>query len=116
MAIDPAATSASPAVIMTAVLSTAPDSPAASANGTVKPSDMPMTISRTVSDAVKCFSIWGVCGICSSLSYLWLWLISYLPYATYHRLYRVGCHLFRRADSPLCRNRLFWAVAINGPG
>lgn len=32
-------------------------------NGTVKPSDMPMTMSRTVSDAVKCFSMCGVCGI-----------------------------------------------------
>ena len=40
-----------------AVESTAPDSPAARANGTVKPSDMPMTMSRTVSDAVKCFSM-----------------------------------------------------------
>jgi hypothetical protein len=34
----------------------APDRPAASANGTVSPSDMPMTTSRTVSPAVKCFS------------------------------------------------------------
>ena len=31
----------------------APDSPAASANGTVRPSDIPMTTSRTVSLAVK---------------------------------------------------------------
>src|SRR5271166_2407003 len=46
-----------------AVESTAPDSPAARAKGTVKPSDMPMTMSRTVSEAVKCFSMCGVCGI-----------------------------------------------------
>src|SRR5271166_4383963 len=63
MAIAPAATSASPAVMIRAVESTAPDSPAARAKGTVKPSDMPMTMSRTVSEAVKCFSMCGVCGI-----------------------------------------------------
>ena len=33
------------------------------AEGTVNPSAMPMTMSRTVSDAVKCFSMWGVWGI-----------------------------------------------------
>src|SRR5437879_4682816 len=42
---------------------TAPERPAARANGTVNPSDMPITISRTVSPAVKCCSICGVCGI-----------------------------------------------------
>src|SRR5271165_6499866 len=43
--------------------STAPDNPAARAKGTVNPSDMPITMSRTVSDEVKCFSMCGVCGI-----------------------------------------------------
>ncbi len=38
---------------------TAPVSPAASANGTVRPSDMPITTSRTVSLAVKWCSTWG---------------------------------------------------------
>jgi hypothetical protein len=40
-----------------------PDKPAAKAKGTVKPSDMPMTISRIVSEAVKCFSVWGTVGM-----------------------------------------------------
>src|SRR5260370_30370636 len=48
---------------MTRVPLTAPDRPAASANGTVNPSDIPMTISRTKSEAVKCFSRCGVCGM-----------------------------------------------------
>jgi hypothetical protein len=47
------------------VLLTAADSPAASAKGTVKPSAMPMTASRTVAEPVKCFSICGVAGIAS---------------------------------------------------
>src|SRR5450631_3792637 len=63
MAIDPAAISASPAVITIVVESTAPDSPAARAKGTVRPSAMPMTTSRTVSPAVKWCSWWGVWGI-----------------------------------------------------
>src|SRR5829696_5799518 len=41
----------------------APVSPAASANGTVRPSAIPMTMSRTTSLDVKCRSMWGVCGI-----------------------------------------------------
>src|SRR2546428_652743 len=41
----------------------ASESPAARANGTVRPSDIPMTMSRTVLPAVKCFSTWGVCGM-----------------------------------------------------
>src|SRR5579884_396388 len=60
---DPAAISANPAVTMMAVELTAPDSPAARANGTVSPSDIPMTISRMVSPAVKCCSTCGVWGI-----------------------------------------------------
>src|SRR5262245_40281382 len=60
---DPAAISASPAVMTTRVDSTAPDSPAASAKGTVSPSDIPMTMSRILSEAVKCFSTCCVCGM-----------------------------------------------------
>lgn len=41
---------------------TAPDKPAARANGTVRPSDMPITMSRTTSEPAKCSS---GCG--------WLW-------------------------------------------
>ncbi len=63
MAIDPAAISARPAVMITLEVLTAPDNPAARANGTVNPSDMPMTMSRTVSPAVKCFSTCGDVGI-----------------------------------------------------
>src|SRR5258707_7612419 len=63
MAIDPAAISANPATTMMRVVMSAPDNPAASANGTVSPSAIPITISRTNSDAVKCFSTCGVCGI-----------------------------------------------------
>src|SRR5690242_20376072 len=42
---------------------TVPASPAASANGTVKPSDMPITMSRTVAVAVKCVSRCRVTGM-----------------------------------------------------
>src|SRR3954453_22309265 len=65
MAIEPAAISARPAVMMMRVESTAPERPAASANGTVRPADMPITMSRTVSPAVKWRSICGVCGTAS---------------------------------------------------
>jgi hypothetical protein len=37
---------------------TAPERPAASAKGTVKPSESPMMMSRTISEDSKCFSIW----------------------------------------------------------
>jgi len=67
MAIEPAAISAKPAVTMMPVVPTAPDKPAASAKGTVNPSDIPMTMSRTVSDAVKCRSMCGVCGMLFSV-------------------------------------------------
>src|SRR5216684_7015918 len=64
MAIEPAAISARPAVTMIPVVADArPVSPAASANGTVRPSDIPITMSRTVSPAVKCRSVCRVCGI-----------------------------------------------------
>ena len=54
------AISASPAVMTIPLDATAPDSPAASVNGTVTPSDMLMTTSRTDSDAMKCRSMCGV--------------------------------------------------------
>src|SRR5437868_14527669 len=63
MAIEPAAISARPAVTTIPACATAPESPAASANGTVSPSDMPMTTSRTISLAVKCLSVCRVSGI-----------------------------------------------------
>src|SRR6516162_9031450 len=52
-----------PAVAMIFVDVTAAERPAARAKGTVRPSAMPMTTSRTVSDPVKCFSTCGVVGI-----------------------------------------------------
>ena len=69
MAIDPAAISAKPAVTTIWLLATAPESPAASAKGTVRPSYMPMTRSRMVWLPVKCFSKCGVYGIVGSSSY-----------------------------------------------
>lgn len=53
----PAATSAMPAVRMIEEEALAPERPAARANGTVRPSDTPIIISRTTSPAVKCFSL-----------------------------------------------------------
>ena len=47
---------------------TAPVNPAASANGTVNPSDIPMTMSRTAAVAVKCFSTCSTDGILDSLT------------------------------------------------
>src|SRR5881398_934758 len=67
MAIEPAAISARPAVTTMPLEATAPLSPAASANGTVRPSDMPMTTSRTVSLAVKWRSVCGVRGMARAL-------------------------------------------------
>src|SRR5437867_9967362 len=63
MAIEPAATSARPAVTMIELASRAPVSPAARAKGTVRPSDIPITTSRTTAPAVKWCSTWGVAGI-----------------------------------------------------
>src|SRR6185503_8078869 len=63
MAMAPAAISARPAVTMMSVESTAPARPAASANGTVSPSAIPITTSRTVSVAVKWRSRCGVLGM-----------------------------------------------------
>src|SRR6266850_2107855 len=63
MAMEPAATSARPAVTMIELASMAPVSPAARAKGTVRPSDIPITTSRTTAPAVKCCSTWGVTGI-----------------------------------------------------
>src|ERR1700722_8405175 len=63
IAMDPAAISANPATTMMRVVVEAPDNPAASAKGTVRPSAIPITMSRTNSDAVKCDSTCGVCGM-----------------------------------------------------
>src|ERR1700730_8262188 len=60
---EPAAISASPAITMIRVVVSAPERPAASANGTVSPSAIPITMSRTNAEAVKCFSTCSVCGI-----------------------------------------------------
>src|SRR3954452_20356939 len=57
MAIDPAAISASPPIVISRVFATAPESPAASANGSVNPSDIPITTSRTKFPEVKCCSL-----------------------------------------------------------
>src|SRR5262249_36056297 len=65
MAIDPAATSANPAITTMLEEAIAPERPAANANGTVSPSDIPITISRINSPDVKCFSTCGVCGMAS---------------------------------------------------
>src|SRR5262249_24917576 len=62
---EPAAISASPAVTTSAVESTAPVRPSASANGPVRPSARPMTVSRTTTPALKCCWTCGVCGISS---------------------------------------------------
>src|SRR5712692_552912 len=67
MAMEPAAISASPPTKISRVFCTAPESPAARAKGTVSPSDMPITTSRTKLPAVKCFSICGIRGIGLSL-------------------------------------------------
>src|SRR5437016_12074599 len=48
---------------MIAVEDTAPERPAARAKGTVSPSAIPMTMSRTRAEAEKCFSTCGVVGM-----------------------------------------------------
>ena len=58
MATAPAVTSATPAMQMIDVWLTAPAMPAARAKGTVSPSAIPMTMSRSVSPAVKWSSGW----------------------------------------------------------
>ena len=58
-----AAISASPATTTIVVDATVPESPAANAKGTVSPSDMPITTSRTVAEASKWDSTCGVEGI-----------------------------------------------------
>jgi hypothetical protein len=57
MAIEPAAISANPAVTTSRLAATAPEIPAASAKGTVNPSAIPMTTSRTIALDVKCASM-----------------------------------------------------------
>src|SRR3989441_3518246 len=67
MAMAPAAISATPAVTTSAVESTAPETPAASANGTVRPSAIPITMSLTIALAVKWCSTCGVSGMASHI-------------------------------------------------
>src|SRR5215472_5793137 len=71
MAIEPAAISAKPAVTMIpvplAITAAAPVRPAARAKGTVRPSDIPITMSRTAAVAVKCFSTCSTDGMRFSL-------------------------------------------------
>src|SRR5271155_1153163 len=94
MAIDPAAISASPAVTIIpfpfASTAVAPVSPAASANGTVSPSDIPITMSRTASVAVKCFSTCSTDGIFSS----------FVPGKILAQPARIALHAPRRASVP----------------
>src|SRR5579859_6195089 len=52
---------------MTPLPTAAPVRPAASANGTVSPSDMPITTSRTASEARKWNSEWAALAILGSL-------------------------------------------------
>src|SRR2546422_4283789 len=59
----PAAISARPAVTTMAVESMTPETPAARANGTGRPSAMPITMSLTIALAVKCCSTCGVSGM-----------------------------------------------------
>src|SRR3954462_12738442 len=68
MAIEPAAISAIPAITTMEVFEMLPESPAASAKGTVSPSAMPMITSRTNNPEVKWVSTsGGRCGCgCSS--------------------------------------------------
>src|SRR5260370_27192797 len=57
MAMEPAAISARPAITMMLVVSTVPERPAANAKGTVRPSDIPITMSRTTSVEVEWCSV-----------------------------------------------------------
>jgi hypothetical protein len=66
MEIAPAATSAIPAVRTMEDVALAPDKPAARAKGTVSPSETPMMMSRTISTAVKCFSLCWLSSLCFS--------------------------------------------------
>lgn len=66
----PAATSAMPAVRTMEEVALAPERPAARAKGTVSPSETPMMMSRTISPAVKCFSVWRFRRPCFSGSRL----------------------------------------------
>ena len=67
MEMAPAATSAMPAVRTMDDVALAPERPAAKAKGTVRPSETPIMISRTISPAVKCFSLcWFIRSLCFS--------------------------------------------------
>src|ERR1700678_4028086 len=90
MAIEPAAISARPARTTTEVATLAPDNPAASAKGTVNPSDIPITTSRTVSLAVKC------CSTCAAVRMLWFRIneirTTKPPGVDFHPTYRPECY------------------------
>src|ERR1700690_787764 len=102
MAMDPAAISASPPTKISRVDCTAPESPAANAKGTVRPSDMPMTTSRTKLPAVKCFSTCPLRTIASNLRVSFqvsLGTADHLPFALVGKL---PSRLFQRhPESPL---------------
>ena len=70
MEMAPAATSAMPAVRTMEEVALAPERPAARAKGTVRPSETPMMMSRTISPAVKCFSLCWFRSFCFSGSSL----------------------------------------------
>jgi len=62
--IAPAKISASPAVTTIPVEATVPESPAASANGTVSPSDIPITmITHALKNASRSALIWFLCVV-----------------------------------------------------
>src|SRR5512146_2352633 len=106
----PAAISARPAITIARVWMSpawaAPERPAASAKGTVRPSDMPMTMSRTSALPVKCRSTCSVVGIRQS-SGLLLVLVCGL---------RVGVQVFACETCDLLLARVTEALAglLNG--
>src|SRR6266849_2448825 len=112
MAIEPAAISARPPITIRRVCCTAPESPAASAKGTVRPSDIPITVSRTKLPAVKCFSTCGVCGIRCQTSGWCPNFINHKGHEVTRRGTFYGSFLFRRvlrglnSDTTLLRMRL----------
>src|ERR1700719_1220333 len=63
MAMEPGAISARPPTTISRVFCTAPESPAARAKGTVSPSAMPITTSRTKFVAMKWVSTCSACAM-----------------------------------------------------
>lgn len=93
--------------------STAPDKPAASANGTVRPSDMPITMSRTNSEPVKCVSGCGWAGLVSGLG---------KPVSLFRRYPTLRRSRFLRQHSSTagrcraaCSRGLSWSASTSGP-